>query len=114
MKKIAKYRNKKTAGFASKREAKRAQELQLLEKAGKIANLQFQVPFELIPAQYEFGTMKLLERSCRYICDFLYYRTDVHIAEAMCVEDTKGVKTADYIIKRKLMLKVHGIRIKEI
>lgn len=30
------------------------------------------------------------------------------------VEDTKGVKTKDYIVKRKLMLWIHGIRVKEV
>ena len=47
----AKYRNKPTNGYASKREAARAQELLLLERAGKISGLKMQVPYEVIPAQ---------------------------------------------------------------
>jgi hypothetical protein len=30
------------------------------------------------------------------------------------VEDTKGFRTKDYVIKRKLMLWVHGIKIHEV
>lgn len=54
---------------------------------------------------------KLLERECSYIADFEYFDKQ---AGKMVVEDTKGFKTKDYTIKRKLMLHVHGIRIKEI
>lgn len=52
---------------------------------------------------------KLIERGVYYIADFVYYRDGEYI-----VEDTKGVRTKDYIIKRKLMLYVHGIKIKEV
>lgn len=75
--------------------------------------------YELIPAQYgECGkdfkgrdTRVLLERPCRYVADFVY--TDRATGQTV-VEDTKGVRTKEYIIKRKLMLHVHGIRIKEV
>ena len=77
-----------------------------------------QVSYVLIPAQYgECGkdfkgrdTRVLLERPCRYVADFVY--TDRATGQTV-VEDTKGVRTKEYIIKRKLMLHVHGIRIKE-
>lgn len=109
--------------FDSKKEAKRYQELLLLEKAGAIQNLQRQVKYVLIPAQREwtneiytkgrkkgcFKQGKLLERECSYIADFVY----IENGKIVC-EDTKGFRTKDYIIKRKLMLKVHGIRITEI
>ena len=105
--------------FDSKKEAKRYQELLLLEKAGAIQNLQRQVKYVLIPAQREFTNEiytkghfkqgKLLERECSYIADFVY----IENGKIVC-EDTKGFRTKDYIIKRKLMLKVHGIRITEI
>ena len=104
---------------ASKREATRWTELKLLEKAGKISNLKRQVKYELIPAQYEKcleidqkGKFKriLIERECAYIADFEYL--DQHGNKV--VEDTKGVRTKDYIIKRKLMLYKHGIRIREV
>ena len=97
--------------FDSKREARRYQELYLLEKAGAIQNMQRQVKFVLIPAQYAEveGKRKCIERECSYIADFVYQEDCKTV-----VEDTKGFRTKDYIIKRKLMLHVHGIRITEI
>lgn len=104
----SKYGNVKVGGHASKKENRRANELRLLQMAREISDLQEQVPYELIPAQYIDG--KLVERSCKYVADFVYKDKNGNTV----VEDTKGFRTADYIIKRKLMLKVHGIRIKEI
>ena len=124
---MSKYHSKKVVidgiTFMSIKEAKRYQKLLLLEKAGAIQNLQRQVKYVLIPAQREwtneiytkgrkkghFKQGKLLERECSYIADFVY----IENGKIVC-EDTKGFRTKDYIIKRKLMLKVHGIRITEI
>ena len=108
--------------FDSKKEAKRYQELLLLEKAGAIRNLQRQVKYVLIPAQYGVidGKRKCIERECSYVADFVYQKSiligEPYMTEPLetVVEDTKGFRTKDYIIKRKLMLKVHGIRITEI
>lgn len=102
----SKYGNQKTNGYASRKEAKRAEELRLLEKAGQINNLKEQVRFELIPAQYVGG--ELVERACEYVADFTYHDPHNYV-----VEDKKGRRTKDYIIKRKLMLHVHGIRVRE-
>lgn len=106
-----KYKNKRVTrngiAFDSRKEAKRFAELQLLEKSGAIADLQRQVKFELIPSQRIDG--KVVERPCSYVADFVYKEEGKTV-----VEDTKGFRTTDYIIKRKLMLKVHGIRIKEV
>jgi hypothetical protein len=117
-----KYHNKKITRngvtFDSKKEARRYGELLLLERAGVITDLQRQVEFELIPTQREADTIgvrggvkkgKVIELAVKYVADFVYKENDKTI-----VEDTKGFKTKDYIIKRKLMLYVHGIRIKEI
>ena len=104
--------------FDSKKELERYCELCLLLRAGKIEDLQRQVKFVLIPAQYEAGTIgprggmkrgKLLERECSYYADFCYME-DGHVV----VEDTKGYRTPEYIIKRKLMLERDGIRIREL
>lgn len=104
-----KYHAKKCGGKDSKKEYRRSLQLKLLLKAGLISDLREQVPYELIPAhRFADGS---LERSCRYIADFVY--TDNETGQTV-VEDTKGVRTKEYIIKRKLMLFVHGIRIKEI
>ena len=108
--------------FDSKKEAKRYKELSLLEKAGAIRNLQRQVKYVLIPSQYDVidGKKKCVERECSYIADFVYQvpfvEGEPYMTEPLetVVEDTKGFRTKDYIIKRKLMLHVHGIRISEV
>ena len=119
-----KYHNKKIVvdgiKFDSKKEAARYKELKTLERAGIIKNLQRQVKYVLIPAQYEPSDEvyakgktkkgKLLERECAYYADFVYSTKGGELV----VEDTKGIRTSDYIIKRKLMLYVHGIRIAEV
>lgn len=110
-----KYKNKKYEidgiTFDSKKEARRYAELNLLEASGSIKDLQLQKEFTLIPAQYDPITKKCLERACKYKADFYYYD---NLQNKWIVEDTKGFKTKDYIIKRKLMLYVHGIRIQEV
>lgn len=93
--------------FDSLKEYRRYCELSLLERAGKVTDLQRQVKFELIPSQRIGG--KVVEKACTYVADFVYTENGRKV-----VEDTKGFKTKDYIIKRKLMLWVHGIKIKEI
>lgn len=106
--------------FDSQREALRYKELTFLVSDGIISNLKRQVKYVLIPAQREPSTIgprggvkpgKLLEKECSYIADFVY--TVVETGETV-VEDTKGFRTKDYLIKRKLMLFVYGIKIKEI
>lgn len=119
---MTKYKNKKieVAGitFDSKKEAKRYQELKLLEQSGDIQNLQLQVKFVLIPKQYsttEFtkaGKPRLIEHECSYLADFVYTEDGQTI-----VEDVKSSYTRNhmlYVVKRKLMLHVHGIRIREV
>lgn len=81
----------------------------MLERAGEIRNLERQVKFVLIPSQKIDG--KVVERECSYIADFKYQ--DTRTGE-LIIEDTKGVKTKEYIIKRKLMLLVYQIKIKEV
>lgn len=114
--------------FDSRKEARRYNELLLIERSGAIQDLQRQVPFELIPAQYEEiptgelykrGKLKgqpktkrvCIEKSVVYNADFVYYENGKKV-----VEDTKSeaTKTKDYIIKRKLMLYLYGIKIREV
>ena len=124
-----KYGNKKviigSEVFDSKREAMRYQELKLLEKCGAIRGLKRQVVYELIPAQREESTRvytkgrkkgqpiegKIIEKAIAYIADFVYIDSDTG---KEVVEDAKGMRTRDYIIKRKLMLYIHGIKIQEV
>lgn len=95
--------------FDSKHEAERWDELRVLEIAGKIQRLQRQVKFTLIPAQHDKNG-KLLERSVDYFADFTYLDKN----KDFIVEDAKGAKTEAYKIKRKLMLYVHKIRVREV
>lgn len=109
---ISKYGNRKTTvdgiKFDSKREAVRWQELKLLQRAGEIVNLHRQVKFGLIPPQRVNG--KLVEKGITYVADFTYFEKD----GTFVVEDSKGYRTEIYRIKKKLMLYVHGIQIKEV
>ena len=95
----------------SQREATRWAELKLLERAGQIKNLNRQVEFLLIPKQVEYvgKKVKVLEREVSYRADFVYQENGQTV-----VEDVKGVRTKDYIIKRKLMLYVRKIKIREV
>ncbi len=110
-KSTAKYHSKKVTKdgvtFDSVKEWRRWNELVLLERAGRIQGLRRQVKYELIPSQRIGG--KVAERACQYIADFVYEENGKVI-----VEDTKGYKTKDYIIKRKLLLFRFGIQIKEV
>ena len=96
--------------FDSMKEAQRYAELRLLERGKVIADLRCQVEFMLIPS-WRDENGKVIERAVRYVADFVY--KDLKTGEKV-VEDTKGFKTKEYIIKRKLMLQVYGIRIREV
>ena len=74
---------------------------------GVISDLKMQVPFELIPSQKRDG--KTVERPVKYIADFVYTQDGETV-----VEDAKGMRTKEYVIKRKLMLMRYGIRIREV
>ena len=96
--------------FDSQKEANRWQELKLLERAGQIRDLQRQVPFVVIPEQRD-ANGKLIEKEVRYIADFTYIEKG---KLTRTVEDVKGVRTREYILKRKLMLYRNGIKIMEV
>jgi Protein of unknown function (DUF1064) len=83
-------------------EARRSVDLQWLRHLGKISDLQYQVRFEIIPEQEG-------ESAAEYVADFTYKDENGNYV----VEDVKGHRTAEYRLKRKLMLLVHGIRILE-
>lgn len=125
----SKYKAKKTEVdgivFASKKEAQRYAVLKVLEKSGVISDLRIQVPFVLIPEQREpeewipykkpvkgkagrWKPGKTIERPCVYVADFVYQQDGQTV-----VEDVKGRRTKEYILKRKLLLYQYGIRIKE-
>ena len=103
--------------FPSQKEANRYAQLSLLQKGGVISCLEMQKEFLLIPAQFEHQEFaddpkrrgRCLERAVKYKADFSYVENG-----KLVVEDTKGVRTPEYVIKRKLMLLVHGIKIREL
>lgn len=112
--------------FDSKKEYRRWQDLKIMERAGQILNLQRQIKYVLIPAQYERferysnktgkqlkDGIRCLEKEVSYIADFVYEQAGKTI-----VEDTKGYRGggayAVFVVKRKLMLQVHGIKIQEV
>lgn len=117
-----KYRNKKIQvngeTFDSMKELRRWRDLKLLEKAGEITELRRQVPFELLPNQREPDKIgprggrkpgRIIERKAVYVADFVYRDR----AGQEVIEDCKGMRTKEYILKRKLLLFRFGIRILE-
>ena len=96
--------------FDSIAEARRWQELRYLTRAGIIKDVRRQVPFVLIPAQKD-ETGRVIERAVVYRADFVYTEDGKTVVEDVKSEATK---TREYIIKRKLMLYMCGIRIKEV
>lgn len=120
----SKYGNKKAKAngkvFDSKTERSRYYTLQMLEKAGEISDLRLQVPFEIIPAIYETvevqlktktkQVQKLVQRAAHYVADFVYKDKDGN----MVVEDSKGFRTKEYELKKKMMRAFLGITIKEV
>jgi hypothetical protein len=95
-----KYFNKKVNGYDSKREFKRANQLDLLHTSGIISNLQEQVPFTLLESfDHESGN----ERGIKYYADFVYFDEE---KQRWVIEDVKSKMTKKlptYIIKRKLV-----------
>ena len=123
---MSKYKAKKASvdgiEFDSRKEANRYCELKLLQRAGKIQNLELQKAIELIPVQREADTIgkrggiikgKVIEKAVFYRADFVYTENGETV-----VEDVKGYKGggayAVFTIKRKLLLYKYGIKIKEI
>lgn len=90
----------KEVRFDSVRELTRAKELELLEKAGVITDLQRQKKFELQPSFTDVNGHR--QRAITYVCDFFYKEGDTYI-----IEDVKSPVTANnavYRMKRKMML----------
>lgn len=92
--------------FDSQAEAHRWLELRMLQRAGMITGLTRQTSFELVPGR-EVGGKKI--RGIYYRADFVYYEDG-----KMVVEDVKGYKTKEYELKKKMMLLLRGIEIKEV
>lgn len=124
-----KFHNKKCSynglTFDSKHERDRYCELLMLQKAGVIHDLRCQVQFLLIPEYREPDTLgprmgrkrgRIIEKACYYVADFVYLdEMGKTVAEdAKGCRDTSTAAYAKFVIKRKLMLHVHGIRVREV
>ena len=106
--------------FDSRKEGMRWLLLKDMERAGEISGLRRQVPFELLPAIWREETVhlktkdkterRLVQRAVHYIADFVYTTRD----GKQVVEDTKGVRLPEYILKKKMMLALKGVEITEI
>ena len=92
--------------FASKREAARYRQLQLLVRAGAITDLRLQLAFAITVVNLETGELQVVSK---YLADFVYLR-DGH----QVVEDCKGFKTPVYALKKRLVEAIHGVRIAEV
>ena len=82
-------------------------------------DLRLQVKYVLVPAKCEPDTIgprggvkkgKVIEREMYYKADFVYKTRD----GTEIVEDAKGYREKSYKLKRKLMLQVHDVRIREV
>lgn len=102
----SKYNAKKTVvdgiTFDSRKEARRYQELKLMQEAGVIKDLSLQPNFLL---QEKFKYQGETQRKIEYIADFMYWDCEKNIC---VVEDVKGMKTDVYKLKKKLFLKKYG------
>jgi hypothetical protein len=102
----SKYHAKRTTvdgvTFASKAEATRWQELRLLERAGQIADLEYQPRYPLTVNGVLVGT---------YVGDARYRET---ATGEVVTEDTKGIRTPVYRLKAKLVRALYGITIREV
>lgn len=107
----SKYHNKKTECdgiiFDSKREAARYKELKILLTAGEISDLRLQVPYELVPV---FKVGSEIFRATKYVADFVYRDKDGNEV----IEDSKGMRTDVYKLKKKLMAYIYHIVIQEV
>jgi len=107
--------------FDSRKEAKFYLFLREAQKNGEISDLQLQVPYELIPAIYEDQVIHLktkdktvrrcVQKAVHYVADFVYTETS---SGNEYVVDTKGFRTPEYKLKKKMMRAFRGIDIKEV
>ena len=111
----SKFKNKKVEldglTFDSKKEARRYNELKLLERGGYIGGLELQKSFVLAES-VKFENEPRAKPAVRYVADFVYIENG-----KMVVEDVKSSATKSlpvYRLKKHLMKSVHGIDIKEI
>lgn len=108
----SKYGNQKTevngVKYDSKKEAKRAEQLELQQRLGIISDLERQKKYVLQPS---FKFLGKTIREISYVADFVYKENG-----ELVVEDVKSPasRTPVYLLKKKMMMYVHGIEIREV
>lgn len=106
----SKYGNRRVGQFDSEKEARAHAQLTLMRQAAdpseQVVEIEHHVRYEVIPAQVG-------ERAAFYEADFRVTYADGRV-EVIDVKSAITRKEPRYILKRKLMLQVHGIRIREI
>ena len=112
---MTKYNNKKVVlngiTFDSQKEARRYQDLSLLERAGEINDLELQKAF-ILAESVKFESEPRHKPAVKYVADFVYRENG-----QLVVEDVKSTMTRNlpvYRLKKHLMKSVHGIEIREI
>ena len=108
--------------FDSKREMQRYIILKDAENKGVISDLRMQVKFELIPAVKEtyIQHLKTKDKECTktlqlpitYTCDFAYIKDNELVIED--VKISKSMLPKEYVLKKKMMFALKGIKIREI
>jgi len=93
-------------------------------KNGEISDLRLQVPYVVIPAVYvetvkHLKTKDKIERRCaqretKYFADFVYVDNKSGETVVVDVKSEATIKKESYILKKKLMLAYHGIKITEV
>lgn len=99
--KVNKYHNRKTVidgiTFDSKKEADYYCELRIRRMAHEITGFDMQVPFTLLD---NFKHKGRAVKGIKYIADFVVHYPDGRKE----VIDVKGMRTKEYLIKKKLLL----------
>lgn len=108
--------------FASKKEYERYLFLKDAEFIGAISNLKCQVTFPLIPKQSEYVEVQLktktrkvervVEREMKYIADFVYEKGGEVVVEDCKI--SKWLIPKEFVCKRKLMLYIYGIKVRQV
>tara|TARA_R100001015_G_C4577435_1_gene134486 strand:+ start:506 stop:859 length:354 start_codon:yes stop_codon:yes gene_type:complete len=86
--------------FDSMWEAERWGELSAMQRAGVVKDLERQVRYNLVIND---------QKICAYVADFQYKLIDENGFEKEIVEDAKGVETAEFKLKKKMMKAILGI-----
>lgn len=106
--------------FDSRREMRQYIVLLDMERRGEISNLRRQVRYELLPPIWEDVEVQLktktktvrrcVQRAVSYLADFVYEDVEGRTV----VVDAKGMRTKEYMLKKKMMRSLLGIEIEEV